>query len=126
MTTKPTPDPPVQVKSAQHTLEQLLPYQRRVQASMERLSVPSWYRTPAQSSLRRRSHSSGWTRPGPSSPILRRSPSLARVPRAAPLQPPSRPARPSLPYLGWRSLASLPLPSLAAGPTERLARTVTK
>ena len=131
-------------------LMQMNPYQRRVQASMERLSVPSWYNpldNPSPSSAsphtprwrqtggRSSSSSTGWRRHLSQPPSSSTSPTPERnsrplssqryKSRCTTLPQPRKPPQPAgqKPYLGWRQEAAEA--GSVTGPAQRLARSAT-
>ena len=109
-------------------------YQRRVQVSMEKLDVPSWYRSPGTSSptptrlaaSRSASSPGGWRRHlSQPSPFPSRRLNLDRYQRLPSSQrqgrvPQCESLSPCVPYLGWRKEQGRE--RLYWGPAQRLAR----
>ena len=114
-------------------------YQKRVQVSLERLSIPTWYKSSGTSSqtptqqvaTRSISSPTGWRRhlPQPQahsnntknqdiSLKLSWSQRQSRMPKARPVNP-----SPRVPYLGWRQ--EYVKEKLYSGPAQRLARSLT-
>ena len=103
-------------------------YQRRVKVSMERLNIPSWYKSPVTTSHTPTRLAAGWRRHLSQSPAYSNTEHNQEVSLKLPVgQRQSRVQNPRtvgpsscVPYLGWRQ--EYLEGRLYLGPKERLAR----